>query len=61
MNLWAGKGYAFIRRSANVNLTEIDQNDLPRILLKNPQCPAHADNNRIRIEEVPKLVYTENM
>ncbi len=26
--------YVFIRRSANVNLTQLDQNDLPRILLK---------------------------
>ncbi len=24
----------FVRRSANVNLTQLDQNDLPRILLK---------------------------
>ncbi len=34
ISLWAGKCYVFVRRSANVNLTQLDQNDLPRILLK---------------------------
>ncbi len=32
--IWADKCYVFVRRSANVNLTQLDQNDLPRILLK---------------------------
>ncbi len=32
--IYAGKCDAFVRRSANVNLTQLDQNDLPRILLK---------------------------
>ena len=31
--IWAGKCYVFVRRSANLNLTQHDQNDLPRILL----------------------------
>ncbi len=34
LTFWAGKCYVFVRRSANVNLTQLDQNDLPRILLK---------------------------
>ncbi len=33
-SLILGQIYVFIRRSANVNLTQLDQNDLPRILLK---------------------------
>ncbi len=32
--IWAGKWYVFVRRSANVNMTQLDQNDLPMILLK---------------------------
>ncbi len=32
--LLAGKCYVFVRRSANVNLAQLDQNDLPRIFLK---------------------------
>ncbi len=31
---WALILHVFVRRSANVNLTQLDQNDLPRILLK---------------------------
>ncbi len=31
--IWAGNCYVFVRGSANVNLTQLDQNDLPRILL----------------------------
>ena len=27
ISIWAGKCYVFVRRSVNVNLTEIDQND----------------------------------
>ncbi len=29
---WAGKCYVFVIGLANVNLTQLDQNDLPRIL-----------------------------
>ena len=32
--LWAGKCYVFFKRSAKVNLPQLDQNDLARILLK---------------------------
>ncbi len=32
--IWAGKCYVFVIRLANVNLTQLDQSDLPRILLK---------------------------
>ncbi len=34
--IWACKCYVFVMRSANVNLTQLDQNDLPKILLKAP-------------------------
>ncbi len=33
VQIWAGKCYVFVIRLANVNLVQLGQNDLPRILL----------------------------